>query len=386
MGVGSLVAPLVLPRLLRPVTPGRGRFGTALLIGVAGAAAVTTVADLLGRLDEGDVEPAGEATPARQAARLAAARTAPPSAAGSPAASRTSPPAGRSAAGLSGAHVGRNRELAAGRQVRRRIAWSARKVAGAAGVAAIVGGGVAVCSTSASRTTLSRMWDRRLVRDLGTGPLALAVAVLGWDFIYYWNHRLMHESRFMWAIHVVHHSSERYNLSTALRQPVAEAFGTFVPYSSLALFGIRPSLIGSARSINLLYQYWIHTDAISRLEPVEGVLNTPSAHRVHHGSNGRYLDRNHGSILVVWDRLFGTYEEEDEPVVYGLTRNINTFRPSRIATHEHLEMLADVASAAELAGSDLLRRAWPGLVLAPERRARQARLKGRRRCRRLRPR
>ena len=346
MGVGSLVAPLVLPRLLRPVTPGRGRFGTALLIGVAGAAAVTTVADLLGRLDEGDVEPAGEATPARQAARLAAARTAPPSAAGSPAASRTSPPAGRTpppaSAGRTSAATG---SWAAGRQVRRRIARSARKVAGAAGVAAIAGGGVAVCSTLASRTTLSRMWDRRLVRDLGTGPLALAVAVLGWDFIYYWNHRLMHESRFMWAIHVVHHSSERYNLSTALRQPVAEAFGTFVPYSSLALFGIRPSLIGSARSINLLYQYWIHTDAINRLEPVEGVLNTPSAHRVHHGSNGRYLDRNHGSILVVWDRLFGTYEEEDEPVVYGLTRNINTFRPSRIATHEHLEMLADVASA-----------------------------------------
>ena len=184
-----------------------------------------------------------------------------------------------------------------------------------------------MCSTWASRTTLARMWDRRLVRDLGTGPVALAAAVLGWDFIYYWNHRLMHESRFMWAIHVVHHSSQRYNLSTALRQPVAEAFGTFVPYSSLALLGIRPALVGSARSINLLYQYWIHTDAINRLGPVEGVLNTPSAHRVHHGSNGRYLDRNHGSILMVWDRLFGTFEEEDEPVVYGLTRNIEHLQP-----------------------------------------------------------
>jgi sterol desaturase/sphingolipid hydroxylase (fatty acid hydroxylase superfamily) len=306
MGLGSLVAPLVLPRLLRPLTPGRGRYGKALLVGVAGAAALTTIADLLGRLDDGD------------------------------------------AAGVCGAGaatVDKVLRPVASRRARRRIARSARRIAGLSGVAAIVGGGVAVCSTWASRTTLSKMWDRRLVRDLGTGPLALAAAVLGWDFIYYWNHRLMHESRFMWAIHVVHHSSERYNLSTALRQPVAEALGTFVPYSSLALVGVRPVLIGSARSINLLYQYWIHTDVINRLGPAEGILNTPSAHRVHHGRNGRYIDRNHGSILIVWDRLFGTFEEEDEPVVYGLTRNIDTFNPARIASHEHIEMLRDVALA-----------------------------------------
>ena len=302
MGVGSLVAPLVLPRLLRPLTPGTGRYGKALLVGAAGAAAVTTIADVLARLEDGD----------------------------------------RTAHDRTGEGTERRR---GNRQLRRRVARSARRVAGVCGAASIVGGGIAVCSTWASRTTLSRMWDRRVVRDLGTGPLALAAGVLGWDFIYYWNHRLMHESRFMWAIHVVHHSSERYNLSTALRQPVAEAFGTFVPYSVLAMVGIRPELIGMARSVNLLYQYWIHTDAIDRLGPAEGVLNTPSAHRVHHGSNGQYLDRNHGSILIVWDRLFGTFEEEDEPVVYGLTRNIDTFRPGRIATHEHVEMLRDVASA-----------------------------------------
>ena len=111
----------------------------------------------------------------------------------------------------------------------------------------------------------------------GRGPAALAAATLGWDFIYYWNHRFMHESRYMWAIHVVHHSSERYNLSTALRQPVADAFGTFVPYSLLALLGLHPDLIAQARGINLLYQYWIHTDTIRRLGPFEKVLQHPVA-------------------------------------------------------------------------------------------------------------
>ena len=180
---------------------------------------------------------------------------------------------------------------------------------------------------------------------MGSGPWALALAVAGWDFIYYWNHRFMHESRYMWAIHVVHHSSEHYNLSTALRQPVADALGTSVPYGALCLFGISPELVATARGVNLLYQYWIHTETIDRLGPPEAVLNTPSHHRVHHGSNRQYLDRNHGSILIIWDRLFGTFEPEGEPVVYGLTKNIDTFNPGRIASHEYAEMLRDVAGS-----------------------------------------
>ena len=301
MGVGSLVAPVVLGRLLRPVTPGRGRFGKALVLTAAVAAAVATAADHFdhrhgetGRSESGDAD------------------------ATMPARTPTSRP---------------------------RVGRLARRVAGVSGVAAIVTGGLAVTSTWASRTTPDRLWSRRVVQDLGTGPGALALAVLAWDFIYYWNHRLMHESRFMWAIHVVHHSSERYNLSTALRQPVADAFGTFVPYSVLCLVGVRPELISSARGINLLYQYWIHTDTIRELGPLEKVLNTPSHHRVHHGSNRQYLDRNHGSILIVWDRLFGTFEREREPVIYGLTKNINTFNPARVATHEHASMLRDVAQS-----------------------------------------
>src|SRR5690606_3764700 len=189
------------------------------------------------------------------------------------------------------------------------------------------------------------LWEKRLLPDLGTGPLAWAAAIAGWDAIYYWNHRLMHEARFMWAIHVVHHSSQHYNLSTALRQPVADVLGTFVPYGALSLAGVRPHLIMQARALNLLYQYWIHTDTIRTLGPFEEVFNTASHHRVHHGSNRRYLDRNHGSILIVWDRLFGTFEREDpsEPVVYGLTRNVGSYHPLRVATHEYVDMVRDIA-------------------------------------------
>lgn len=304
VGVGSLIAPIAMQKLLGPLTPGRGRYGRALVATAVGAAAVTTVADVVARGGTGGLPPAGA-------------------------------PSARKTTLLDGGE-------APGRDKRRRLARFARKVGGSAGVTAVVAGGVAIATTWASRTSADRLWKRRVVRDLGRGPLTVAGAVLAWDFIYYWNHRLMHESRFLWAIHVVHHSSERYNLSTALRQPVADAFGTFLPSSALALVGIEPALIETARGINLLYQFWIHTDAIGRLGPIEKLLNSPSHHRVHHGSNRQYLDRNHGSILIIWDRLFGTFEPEDEPVVYGLTKNINSHNVLRIATHEHVSMLRDV--------------------------------------------
>jgi sterol desaturase/sphingolipid hydroxylase (fatty acid hydroxylase superfamily) len=217
-------------------------------------------------------------------------------------------------------------------------------VAAVGGVATVALAGLAAAATWAERTSPERLWRRRrALPDLGRGPAAVALAVLGWDFIYYWNHRLMHESRHLWAIHVVHHSSERYNLSTALRQPVADTLGTSVPYGLLCLAGISPELVATARGVNLLYQFWIHTETIGRLGRPEVVLNTPSHHRVHHGSNPPYLDRNHGSILIVWDRLFGTFEPEGETVVYGLTKDIKTFNPGRIATHELAAMVHDVA-------------------------------------------
>ena len=298
MGSASLVVPLVAPTLLGPITPGKGRYGKALVAGAIGAAAVTTVADVVVRRGEAEL-------------------------AGSPDPSTSPDPIGR-------------------RQRRRRVRL-ARKVASVGGVTAVAAGGVAATTAWGHATRSSAAWSRRLVPDLGTGVLAWAVALVGWDALYYWNHRIWHESRFMWANHVMHHSSERYNLSTALRQSVTDPFLFLVPYSSLSLVGVRPELVTMSRSLNLLYQYWVHTDAIDRLGPFEEVANTPSHHRAHHGVNPQYIDRNHGGILIIWDRLFGTFQREDETVVYGLTKNINTFNPLRVAAHEYADMFRDVA-------------------------------------------
>jgi len=227
----------------------------------------------------------------------------------------------------------------------RRLRERARRVASIGGVTAVVAGGVVVCATGTSLGAASRHWERGRRRDLGGGIVPWLAAMLWWDFAYYWNHRLMHEVRALWAVHVPHHSSEHYNLSTALRQPVAGVFGVWVPYGVLARLGVRPRLIETSRALNLIYQYWIHTDTIRTLGPAEEFLNTPSHHRVHHGSNERYLDRNHGGILISWDRLFGTFQREqaDDPVVYGLTTNIESFNLATVSGHEYRDMFRDVA-------------------------------------------
>jgi sterol desaturase/sphingolipid hydroxylase (fatty acid hydroxylase superfamily) len=320
MGVASLVTPLVMPRLLGPVTPGKGRWGRALVAAAVGGAAVVTAADIVARRAE---VAGGE-----------------PGVVPSPAA----PPLDGPDAADAEAPFGTGATPAAPPSRAARITRAARRVAGSAAVTTVAAGVTAAATTWATRTAVDRVWRRSgHRRDRGGSALAVAGAIAAWDAIYYWNHRAMHESRWLWAIHVVHHSSERYNLSTALRQPVADAFGMFVPYSLMAYAGVRPQLIETARGVNLLYQFWIHTETIGKLGRLEEVLNTPSHHRVHHGSNRRYIDRNHGSILILWDRLFGTFQREDEPVVYGLTSNIGTFNPARIATHEHADILRDVA-------------------------------------------
>ena len=301
MGVGSLLAPLTLKKLVDPVTPGKGKYGKYLVAGAIGAAAVTTIADVIARREEQGRLPEAGAVPEDSDA----------------------------------AH------LAANRKGKRSLA---RRIASSASVAAVAGGVLAASTAWASKTSAQRIFAKH-DRDLGDGALATLGAIVGWDFIYYWNHRFMHETRWLWAIHVVHHSSEHYNLSTALRQPVLDVFGMFVPYGALSLLGFRPDTIETARGVNLLYQYWIHTETIGKLGPVEEVFNTASHHRVHHGSNKQYLDRNHGSILIIWDRLFGTFEREDEPVRYGLTKNIGTYNPLKIATHEHVDILTDVAAS-----------------------------------------
>ncbi|MGH7805883.1 MAG: sterol desaturase family protein [Candidatus Binatia bacterium] len=190
---------------------------------------------------------------------------------------------------------------------------------------------------------LAFAWQYRLF-DLENGIAAWALAIVGWDFAYYWYHRAGHEVRLLWASHVNHHSSERYNLSTALRQTWTPFAGIlfFVP---LALIGLTPEKIVVAGALNLLYQYWIHTETIGNLGAVEWVLNTPSHHRVHHGTNPQYIDRNYAGILIVWDRLFGSFEPEGDEVVYGLTKNIRSFHPLWIAFHEYAAIVRDVRSA-----------------------------------------
>ncbi|TCI84373.1 sterol desaturase family protein [Tenacibaculum sp. M341] len=162
------------------------------------------------------------------------------------------------------------------------------------------------------------------------------------DFAYYWNHRIAHESRLFWASHVVHHSSKKYNLSTALRQTWTGGFYTFIFWLPLILIGFHPIMVLVQQSISLLYQYWIHTELIKKMPKwFEAIFNTPSHHRVHHATNPQYLDRNHGGILIIWDRIFGTFEPEVEKPVYGLVKNIETYNPVKVAFNEWFFMFKD---------------------------------------------
>ncbi|MFM8268406.1 MAG: sterol desaturase family protein [Ilumatobacteraceae bacterium] len=231
---------------------------------------------------------------------------------------------------------------------RRKVRAAARRVAAVGGVTTVAAGGVVLCATTASLGAASRHWRIGRRRDLGGGVVPHLLALVWWDLAYYWNHRMMHRVRALWAVHVPHHSSEHYNLGTALRQPVAGALGVGVPYGIIARAGVRPKVIDTAHALDLVYQFWIHTDTIRSLGPAEAVLNTPSHHRVHHGSNRRYLDRNHGGVLIVWDRLFGTFEPEHpdtDPVVYGLTENLETFDLVTIGVHEYRAMCRDIANS-----------------------------------------
>ncbi len=181
--------------------------------------------------------------------------------------------------------------------------------------------------------------------DVGTGWLPWLVLLVATDFCYYWFHRLHHEVRFLWAAHVNHHSSRRYNLSTALRQSWTTPFTSLLFYWPLALIGFEPMHILAASALNTVYQFWIHTELIGTMGPLEWIFNTPSHHRVHHGRNIEYLDRNYAGIFIVWDRLFRSFEPEAAAVDYGLTKNIDTYNPLRVAFHEWSAMLRDAARA-----------------------------------------
>lgn len=193
---------------------------------------------------------------------------------------------------------------------------------------------------------LSLLYEYRLFTfDLTLGTFLLLL--LAEDFCYYWSHRTNHEVRLFWAAHVNHHSSERYNLSTALRQSWTQPYLMWIFWLPLPLLGFSPEMILLQQAISLIYQFFIHTQEVKRLGPLEWIFNTPSHHRVHHAVNPRYLDRNHGGIFIVWDRLFGTFAEErdDDVPVYGITKNIETYNLFRISFHEWGAMLRDVARA-----------------------------------------
>lgn len=165
------------------------------------------------------------------------------------------------------------------------------------------------------------------------------------DFIYYLFHRSNHEWRLFWAGHVNHHSSQYLNLGTALRQGVGERIPKYLFWLPLPLLGFDVFMVLTAISINLFYQFWVHTPAIDKLpKPLEWLFNTPSHHRVHHAANPVYLDRNHGGILIIWDRLFGTFQPElpEEPPVYGLTNNLPTTNVWHALTHEYQALWQDV--------------------------------------------
>lgn len=173
------------------------------------------------------------------------------------------------------------------------------------------------------------------------------VLILADDFSYYWFHRFNHEVRFFWAGHVPHHSSQYYNLGTALRQGVGERLYKYCYYLWLPLLGLDPVMIFMMMSIGLIYQYWIHTETIRRLPTwFAYVFNTPSHHRVHHATQLRYLDKNHGGIFIIWDRIFGTFQAEldsDKPI-YGLTTNVTDQHLMHLATHEYRAIWRDLKS------------------------------------------
>jgi sterol desaturase/sphingolipid hydroxylase (fatty acid hydroxylase superfamily) len=209
-------------------------------------------------------------------------------------------------------------------------------------------------------------------------PMSSAAAwvgcLLGVDFLYYWFHRKSHEVNAFWAAHVVHHQSEDYNLAVALRQGSFQAVFSWVFYLPLAVLGFPPLMFLAVSSIDTLYQFWIHTRAIGRLGPLEWVLNTPSHHRVHHGRNPKYIDRNHAAMLIVWDRMFGTFQVEEEEPVYGITTPLQSWDPVWANFHYWADLFTKAGRTARLKDKVRLfleRPGWQpddlgGYVPAPE--------------------
>jgi sterol desaturase/sphingolipid hydroxylase (fatty acid hydroxylase superfamily) len=198
---------------------------------------------------------------------------------------------------------------------------------------------VMLFSTAALLACYAAVYDRARVVTWEHAAWPWLISFVGVDFLYYWWHRASHEVNLLWAAHVVHHQSEEYNLAVALRQGVATSWTALPFYLPLAVVGVPPVVWAAQLSFSTLYQFWIHTRLVGRLPlALEWALNTPSHHRVHHAVNPQYLDKNHGAIFIVWDRLFGTYAEEVEAPRYGLTKPLASFNPLWAQVHYWVEL------------------------------------------------
>ncbi|MEQ9097770.1 MAG: sterol desaturase family protein [Imperialibacter sp.] len=176
---------------------------------------------------------------------------------------------------------------------------------------------------------------------------------LGVDLCYYWAHRMSHEINLFWGGHVVHHQSEDYNFSVALRQGSFQVFWTFFFYLPLAIIGVDTLTFVLIAALNTVYQFWIHTETIGKLGWFEYIFNTPSHHRVHHGRDPKYIDKNHGGTFIIWDRLFGTFQEEEERPTYGITKPVNTWNPIKANLQHYIDMAGQLKKVRSL--SDGLR-------------------------------
>jgi alkylglycerol monooxygenase len=195
----------------------------------------------------------------------------------------------------------------------------------------------------------------RLVTFAAGSPWPWIVGFLAGDLVFYAWHRASHEVGVLWASHVVHHQSEVYNLAVALRQAIASSVTSAPFYYPAALLGVPTATYEVLIAVSALYQFWLHTELIGKLGPLEWLLNTPSNHRVHHAVNPRYLDRNYGGVLILWDRLLGTYAEERGRMVYGVTKRLRSFQPLRAQVEGWLEL---AGRARSLRGLDRLRVLW----------------------------
>jgi len=189
------------------------------------------------------------------------------------------------------------------------------------------------------------LWQVLPHGELTMSPLLWVVAFVLYDLCYYWNHRAQHSINVLWGIHVVHHQSEEYNLTTALRQPFNGFLVGSLFYLPMLFIGFPPEVVVTVGSLNLIYQYWVHTRLIGTLGWMEKVFVTPMNHRVHHAINDPYIDRNYGGVFILWDRFFGTYQAElpEQPCAYGVRKALHSWNP-------FLPMLRCIGSCSRTAG------------------------------------